>query len=454
VIDTADTIVAIASPATPAARGVVRISGDDTGQVLRRVDVRLPASRRANRMTVKIDLGQPLGTISTDILYWPTERSYCGQPSAEIHTIGSLPILSAITDALVAAGGRVARPGEFTMRAFLAGRLDLTQAEAVLGVIDAETHQTLSRALDQLAGNLGRPLNQVRGELLDLLADVEAGLDFVEEDIEFVTEAELTSRLNSTKARLDEIGGTMQGRGGGAQCDVIALRGEPNAGKSSLLNRVAGHNAAIVADVAGTTRDVVMADVFINGHSAQLVDTAGIDSANSPIAIEAQRQAERTTARATLRIWCVDYSRKDFPQGVADCNAMIAQAASPVITDLRIATKSDLSNRHAVPDGWICCSAVTGTGIDTLRKRIAEILAAKETGESNSVIGTAARAGESVRNARAAIAKAIELTENRAGDEFVATELRLAASAIGEVTGEVYTDDILDRVFSRFCIGK
>lgn len=453
-IDTADTIVAIASPTAPALRGVVRVSGDHTAQLLRRLGCCPSNGPAPRRLETEIELGGPLGKISVDLLFWPTRRSYSGQPSAEIHTTGSLPVLSAIVDALVAAGGRVARPGEFTLRAFLAGRLDLTQAEAVLGVIDAESQASLQYALDQLAGNLGRPLNQLRSELLDLMADVEAGLDFVDEEIEFIGDAELAGRLTSIQHRLSETADRLQHRGGGAARPVIALRGEPNAGKSSLLNCLAGHEAAIVADVAGTTRDAVQTEASIDGQSVLLVDTAGIEAAQDSISLAAQRQAERTASQASLRLWCVDFSRSDLPQAIAACEAMILQAADSRPVDLRIATKSDLSGHRSVPPPWIAVSATSGHGLDDLRAQIAAMLAVPVTDEFISVVGTAARAGESIRNARTAVAQAIEWTEHQSGHEFVAAELRVAAAALGEVTGEVFTDDILDRVFSRFCIGK
>ena len=250
VVDVEDTIVAIASPTSPAARGVVRLSGDGLLPILQRLGILCTDSRRANRYDATVDLGTPIGEIPVGVMLWPTKRSYSGQPSAELHTIGSLPLLSGLVDAAIRAGARAARPGEFTMRAFLAGRLDLTQAEAVLGVIEAEGRGTLDHALRQLSGNLSRPLEQMRSALLDLLADVEAGLDFVDEDIEFITDETLVERLSGIADQLEDTWRLMKQRGGGAARAEIALRGDPNAGKSCLVNQLAGKDVAIVADAA------------------------------------------------------------------------------------------------------------------------------------------------------------------------------------------------------------
>lgn len=449
-----DTIVAIASPTSPAPRGVVRLSGSDVVLILTRLHVACPECSRASRFETNIDVGEPIGVIPVSVMLWPTSRSYTAQPSAELHTIGSLPLLTGLVEAAIGAGARAARPGEFTMRAFLAGRLDLTQAEAVLGVIEAEGRGSLNHALRQLAGNLSRPLEQMRGTILDLLADVEAGLDFVDEDIEFVSDESLVERLSEIAVQLDETWRVMQSRGGGAVRGVIVLRGDPNAGKSCLINQLAGKEVAIVADIAGTTRDAVSVEIDIEGRPAKLVDTAGMEEAESEISQQSQGQANRASEEANIRIWCVDSSRNDF---TAACQRMAEAAvfsSRPSVIDLWVATKADLQTSHRADSPWIACSAVTGIGIDEVRCSIAEALTQQDAEEIGSVVGTAARCNQSLSHAREAVAAAIKLTENQEGHEFVSAELRIAAQCLGEVTGAVYTDDILDRVFGRFCIGK
>tara|TARA_R110002049_G_scaffold72490_3_gene187246 strand:+ start:2740 stop:4113 length:1374 start_codon:yes stop_codon:yes gene_type:complete len=457
VIDAEDTIAAIASPNSPAVRGMIRLSGDRVADVLSRLSLS-PAdsgTSRPVRYDAVLDVGAPLGEIPVSVMFWPTRRSYTGQPSVELHTFGSPPILDACLDATIGAGARVARPGEFTMRAFLAGRLDLTQAEAVLGVIDAENRGSLDYALRQLAGNLSKPLEQLRDSMLNLLADVEAGLDFVDEDIEFVSDEVLVERLTDISRQVQQTIETMQSRGGGGDKPVVVLRGLPNAGKSRLINCLAGRDAAIVASVAGTTRDVVSIDTMIGDQEVRMVDTAGIEDCDDRdpagnISAQSQQQAARAGAESDVRLWCVDASRHEFDRS----DSAMTDAVRRSTANLWVATKSDLVDESDIPADWIATSAVTGQGIDDLVRAIANALAKHDTSEIGSVTGTAARCRDTLSDAVGAIERAIRLTQSGDGHEFVASELRAATQCLGEVTGAVYTDDILDRVFSRFCIGK
>ncbi len=432
------------------------MSGDDVLAILHNIGVAKSVSRRSRCETVSLDLGDPLGIIEARVLIWPTIKSYTGQPSAEFHTFGSLPVLQTLVKKLIACGARAARPGEFTMRAFLAGRLDLTQAEAVLGVIEAEQRGSLNHALSQLAGNLSNPLTAIRNTLLNLLADVEAGLDFVDEDIEFVSDEVLTVRLGELLSELQVIRRTMTGRGGMRAVPIVAFRGLPNAGKSHLINAIAGRSVAIVADVAGTTRDVISVEVTINGVKVQLVDTAGIEqsAAEDPlfeITEASQKQAVHASQHADIRLWCVDSQSEDLTLKRAElfCHQGASKRGSG---DLWIATKCDLVEQRF--DGWLMTSAVTGEGIESLKSAITARVHSVDAEEIGTVIGTAARCDESLMRAEGALETAGELVVNESGHEFIASELRLAVECLGEVTGAVYTDDILDRVFSRFCIGK
>lgn len=456
-IDVDDTIVAIASPTSPAVRGIVRLSGSDVTSVLQRMGIGCQSIRTPHRYEAQLPLEPPLGVISVAVLLWPTGRSYTGQPSAEIHTHGSLPVLSAVVESAVAVGARAARGGEFTMRAFLAGRLDLTQAEAVLGVIEAEQRGSLDRALSQLAGNLSKPLEQIRHTVLDLLADVEAGLDFVDEDIEFIGQENLIAQLQQLQQQIALIWETMEARGGEKGVQVITVRGEPNAGKSYLINRLSDSESAIVADLAGTTRDTVITDAQIHGKAVQLIDTAGIEIIDTDISRQAQQQAERASQDAAIRLWCVDSSRDDFDAAAERLSSKANQQRCGSVVDLWVATKCDLSTADRSGSGsfdWVACSATTGEGVDRLCERISEALELHDREEIGSVVGTAARCRQSVRRAESAVVAAIQLARHGQGDEFIAAELRQLADSLGEVTGAVYTDDILDRVFGRFCIGK
>lgn len=475
--DNRSTIVAIASSTAPAVRGIVRIAGDEALQVLtammppaqsgEKFDAQhaaLAALRRPSRIDVTLDLGDPLGLVDVVALIWPTTKSYTGLPSVEIHTFGSAPILESIVQAATSSGARPAGPGEFTMRAFLAGRLDLPQAEAVLGVIDATSRDQLDAALTQLAGNVSEPLKQVRGDLLDLLADIEAGLDFVEEDISFIDDAAIRWRLTAAAEVVQRTRLQMSTRHRSTAAVDIVLRGAPNAGKSSLLNALAGRPVALVSDVAGTTRDVVWVETAINGQPVRMLDTAGVEDVDDEISRQSQQAASDSQRTALLALWCVDHrSIRDDER--PDFMPHATLAVDPIST-IHVATQVDRdfdqSSHESAAErlkslrqrGWATTSAATGEGLDALRVQIAQRLHQQTHSSELGVSATAIRCADSLRRSADALQSALAMLDDQTGHEWVAGEIRFALSGIAEVTGEIYTDDILDRVFSRFCIGK
>ena len=288
VLDLHDTIAAIGTVPGPAARGMVRISGPRTIACL--ANSFSPAEAefcwealrtpRAVTGTFHADL-----TIPCQLLLWPSQKSFTRQPTAEIHTLGSAPLLEWVLTEVCAHGVRLAEPGEFTLRAFLAGRVDLTQAEAVLGVIDAHGQDDLDTALSQLAGGLSRPLAQLREQLVEVLAELEAGLDFAEEDIQFISADELRRRLGEVEQTVARIREQMSLRTASNELPRVVLSGEPNVGKSSLFNALVelrgtqpAKAAAIVSARAGTTRDYLTATIDLGGLLCELVDTAGANT--------------------------------------------------------------------------------------------------------------------------------------------------------------------------------
>ena len=442
--DTQDTIAAVASAPGGAARGIIRVSGPVCVAALANLfepalgRVTLASVRHSQRLAGSLALGQPLGRVPADLLLWPGTRSYTRQPSAEIHTLGSPPLLEAVLARLSALGVRIARPGEFTLRAFLAGRIDLTQAEAVLGVIDANNDRELSVALSQLAGGLAGPLNDLRNRLLELLAHLEAGLDFVDEGIEFISREELLRQLDDAARQVQALAQQMQHRGLSRALPRVVLTGPSNVGKSSLFNVLCGSDSAIVSHVAGTTRDYVSQQVRCGRLEVELIDTAGIGSgAAGAIDAAAQDVAHQQTQQATLVVECRDASQP--------CPA--DQPGS-----LRVVMKCDLAPDIDAADGAILTSSRTGQGIEELKRAI-ETALSSESGDASVVAGTAARCRESLLHAAEALHRARSAAA-QLGEEFVAAEVRAALDDLGHVVGAVYTEDILDRIFSRFCIGK
>ncbi|MCI0491999.1 MAG: 50S ribosome-binding GTPase [Planctomycetes bacterium] len=482
-----DTIAAIASAAGFGARGLVRVSGPNAIRVTNRgftsqdgqsIDDLQFAATISGHFEIVLVAGT-MQRVPCDLLVWPTHRSYTREPVVELHILGSSPLLEAILAAVCHAGARLAEPGEFTLRAFLAGRLDLTQAEAVLGVINARGGDELNAALAQLAGGLARPLQRLRNELLQLLAELEAGLDFVDEDIEFISRDELTKRLAAAVKLLRQLSEQMDSRLAAAGVRQVVLAGPPNAGKSSLFNTIVAHygvvegssewafHKAIVSPQPGTTRDYLSAAVDFDGFRCELVDTAGVVTTtrlagaipahgNMMEQLEATAQAVGKERRelAAIRVWCIDASERATLRGWVPDWSRIGQG------DVVAWTKSDLlveplQAQLPLETMSVVTSSRTGAGLAELGRVLRSMLTADPTTETGQVVATTAqRCSESIRMAEQAICRSRRLVEDNEGEELVAVEIRAALDELGRIVGAVYTDDLLDRIFRSFCIGK
>lgn len=441
--DPQDTIVALASAPGAGLRAIVRLSGPDAislavSAVHSSRPIR-PHERGCHAVTVS--LPGMASVLPADLHIWPSPRSYTGQAMAELHTLGSPPLVELLIAQLLMAGARAAAPGEFTLRAFLAGKLDLTRAEAVLGVIEAGNRDELRQALTQLAGGVTRPLQELRGDLLDLLADVEAGLDFTEEDIHFISAEELLKRLGKGLALLTNLGRQLEQRSLAGRPFCVVLAGRPNAGKSSLFNALTGAAAALTSPQPGTTRDYLKRRLTISGVEIELVDTAGWQSPTDGIDQQAQTLGHEQAERADLLLLCVEAGRAPDVDEIA-----LLKGTEPPA--LRVATKCDLVKSS---EPALATSTVTGEGLDELRALLAERAGARAQ----------PALAPSVSRCRHHVAACLEqLRRAHAGvlfgepPELLALELRGALDQLGEMAGTVYTDDLLDRIFSRFCIGK
>jgi tRNA modification GTPase len=478
-----ETIAAVASAPGTAARGIIRISGARTVGIVTRL-CRLDTAEHgtaARRYETEIALNAS-ATLAASVFLWPTARSYTGQPMAELHLPGSPALLEIVLEKLFHLGIRPARRGEFTLRSFLAGRLDLIQAEAVLGVIDAFDSDELKTALQQLAGGLSGKIENIRGVLLNVLADLEAGLDFVEDDIKFVSQQQLIHALSDCRATIQQLYEDTDSRMHSTGRLRIVLAGLPNVGKSTLFNRLVGQNQAIVSSQTGTTRDWLWAPVRSDGLEFDLIDTAGWenpdqenpDQESATVASEqwtditenAQQQRENRIQEADLVLWCTatDITADEAVQDNQQRRALAAHNL-PV---LPVVTKADLSPSLAgreglpeipaiVPASWpqaCTVGALNHTGLDDLLKAIVHEVSTQRHGHRQLVGSTAARARESLRQSADAIGRAVEAAQLGTGDELIAIEIRGTLDYLGEIVGAVYTDDILDRIFSRFCIGK
>ena len=500
-LTTEDTIAAIASPTGSGRRGILRISGPDVAKVVAESFVfndylDLSSITRATRLTGSLQLEE--NQLPCTLLFWPDGRSYTRQPSAEFHTFGSTPLLEMALSKLCSSGARLAEPGEFTLRAFLSGRMDLTQAEAVLAVIDAESEKKLSVALEQLSGGLAGPLANTKQALMNVLAEIEAGLDFVEEDIEFIASEQIVSALRDGLQQLNQIQQQINQRGSDGQEYKVVLSGLPNAGKSSLFNSLLDSPRAIVTDIAGTTTDFVTATIEMDGVAVQLIDTAGlesvddqpndgaIDRAVSDAAISsiimktAQQKRSDEIEGANLVLLCVAADSQGHTWAARQMEKLVKMGQEfllvltksdlandlpdpPVSPSLSAATssvaaKNDLQNQVTRLTGsqrkLISVSSHTGDNLDRLKFEISATAIATSTGENAIVGSTLLRTRESLKSAALSISSALEAAEADFGQEIVAAEIRESLDAIGQIVGTVYNDDVLDLVFGRFCIGK
>lgn len=422
----ADTIFAIASGAGHAAIAVMRLSGTNARQVLAGLCGRVPPPRRISL--------RRLGEIDQAMVVWlPGPSSYTGEDSAELYLHGGRAVLTGVADALVTLGARPAEPGEFTRRAFLNGRMDLTEAEAVHDLVAAETEAQRRQALRQLDGALGDLYRGWSDRLRLLLAEQEALIDFPDEDlpaeVEAQVDAELAALQSEVTAHLNDDRHGERLREG----LVFAITGAPNVGKSSLINALAGRDVAIVSATPGTTRDALETRVVLGGVPVTLVDTAGLRDTTDEIEAEGVRRAQARAAAADVVMVVEDTGVGSF--------------AAPAPNQLHVINKIDLGG--LVPPGAIGVSALTGEGLDTLRASLAGIVRSlTESSGPPPLTQARHRAALQEAAARLAAARTADLPELRAED------LRLALRSLGRITGTVGVEDILDTLFARFCIGK
>jgi tRNA modification GTPase len=444
-----DTIAAIATAPGRGGIGVVRISGPDAARIGAAVagDASL-AARRPVLRTLRDARG---GAIDQGLLlYFPAPGSYTGEDVVELHGHGGPVVLRLLLGACLERGARAARPGEFTERAFHNGRLDLAQAEAVADLIDAGSERAARAALRSLAGAFSAEIDALASGLTELRALVEATLDFPEEDgVDFLGESDAAARLAALRARLARVQAAARQGSLLREGLCVVLIGEPNVGKSSLLNRLAGDDIAIVTDQPGTTRDALRETIAIDGVPVQLIDTAGLRDTDDPLerlGIERTRQAIGRADCALLISVCGGEE--------SDRDRRILGSLPSGLAVIHVRNKVDLSGaapgRVAGAALTVRVSARTGAGVDALRALLLE------------VAGWDGAAGEGVYLARARHLDALRRVAGHLdaaacpglGVEFYAEELRLAHAALGEITGAVSADDLLGEIFGRFCIGK
>ena len=443
-----DTIAALATPFGQGAIAVLRLSGAESLAVAERAigrpELQLPA--REVRLAAVRDAG---GEILDEVLVtaFPGPRSYTGEDVVEISCHGGVLVAQRVLERLLACGARPAEAGEFTQRAFLNGKIDLTQAEAVMDVISAQTELSLRAAQHQLGGRIGEATESLRGELLAILAHMEAYIDFPEEDIDPETGAGLLKRLDAVRAEIDALLDTAeQGRILREGVRTV-IYGKPNVGKSSLLNLLLGYERAIVSEIAGTTRDTVEEVVNLGGIPVRLIDTAGMREASDEIERRGVERARRHLREADLILEVVDAGEKR--------DLITTREERENAHYLLVLNKCDLP-RHA---DWndsdaVAISCHERSGLEELTRAIGEELSLGVASWGQEAVAVNARHQECLRRSREGVLTCRDQLSRGVSPEFAAVDLRISLEAIGEVAGKVETEELLGEIFGSFCIGK
>lgn len=446
-----DTICALATPPGVAGLAVVRVSGPRAFELC---DLNFHGTSSASSAADhSITFGWwGVGDERIDsvtLMVYRSPRSYTGEDVVEIGCHGGVFISDQIIDSLLNSGSRLADPGEFTRRAFLNRKLDLVQVEAVADIIHAASERGAQTAARQLAGGFTKRLESFRSGLLEVLGLLELELDFSEEDVEFVSRRQLMEQLQAILHEVTLTVGSAHGASVLRSGFHVAVVGYPNAGKSSLFNALLLRNRAIVSDRPGTTRDYLAESLLIDGYAVHLIDTAGIRDTADTIELEGIAITVSLVEQADLVLVL-----NDITEGVHHSDALMDDLGSryPSTPIQLVQNKIDCVDAGAPPEGVLWCSARTGQGIDTLRQHVITSIRAQTSGISDVLVND--RQAKLLRVIAESLSSVLRGLESKASNDELAVDLRQAIRILGEITGETWNPDVLDTVFSRFCIGK
>lgn len=457
--DTTDTIAAIATPLGESGIGVIRISGSkayDVGDAIFQSKSSLPLAQRRDRSIqyglIVDDDGKAVDEVILLIMKGP--RSYTAEDVLEIQCHGGRQSLSEILGLVLRHGARLANPGEFTQRAFVNGRIDLAQAEAVMDVIQAKSAQGLTSAVSQLEGRLSRVVGDMRLHLTDFITRLEVTVDYPEEDLEEIEVPDIAGAIRDMERRLDDM--LAESKSGRMMRDGVmaAIAGTPNAGKSSLLNRFLETERAIVTDVPGTTRDVIEEWITIQGVPICLVDTAGIRSTDDTVEQIGVRRAKEYMDRADIILVVVDQSRPLQEEDRQILETARGRQALIVLNkeDLQPAFETEELQSYGLP--LLSISASTGAGMGELKDAMLSLALQQGLTAAQSALLANTRHIELVRQSREALQRALDTIEAGMPVDCAIVDIREAWELLGSITGDTVHDDIIEEIFSRFCLGK
>ncbi len=438
-----DTIVALATPVGRGGIGVIRISGPQVAPIAQTMLDKLPPPREAIFTEFKDNTNNVLD--QGIALYFQAPHSFTGEDILELQGHGGVIVMDQLLNAVLQIGARLARPGEFSERAFLNGKIDLAQAEAIADLINSTSTQAARCALRSLQGGFSQAIHLIVEELTWLRTYVEAGIDFVDEEIDLLADGQVLIRIRSLLNHLEEISAKAYQGFLLKEGMHIVLVGEPNVGKSSLLNCLAGRETAIVTPIPGTTRDIIREQIHINGMPVHIIDTAGLHETEDEVEQEGMRRTHQALEQADLVILLLD------DRHPTDSSQLLTEL--PTQLSLIIRNKIDLTDHPAglSDNGVLYLSAQTGEGIDVLRTCLQTKMGLHNNTEGDFMARR--RHLDALRHAEVSLTRSLSYVSN-ATSELLAEELRQTQHILGEITGEFTTEDLLGNIFSSFCIGK
>lgn len=449
-MSTGDTIAAIATPAGRGGIGVIRVSGPRVAAIASQLIGELPAPRHAALRIFRDAAGEMLdGGIA---LYFPAPASFTGEDVLELHGHGGPVVLDLLLARIVEVGARLAQPGEFSRRAFLNDKLDLAQAEAIADLIDSSSEQAARAALRSLQGEFSSAVHALTQAVTETRMYVEAAIDFPEEEVDFLADTELRTRIDATLELCEEIAATARQGALLREGMTVVIAGQPNAGKSSLLNQLAGYAAAIVTDIPGTTRDVLRERIHIDGMPLHIADTAGLREDADVVEAEGIRRARDEMTRADRILYVIDATRQLDTEAIhQETHALPASVPVTWIFNKIDLAGGSVQSQSTTPPR-VSLSAATGEGMDLLREHLKACMGFHST--DAGAYSARRRHLDALSRAQTHIQAAAHQLEAQRAGELMAEELRRAQQCLAEITGEFTSDDLLGRIFSSFCIGK
>ncbi|CAD7798392.1 tRNA modification GTPase MnmE [Chryseobacterium aquaeductus] len=458
-----DTICALATANGIGAIGIIRISGDDAISVCSKIfegkNLEKAQSHTVHYGFIKDD-NEMIDEVMVSVFKAP--KTFTAEDSVEISFHGSPHIAKKILEVLIKNGARMAKAGEFTMRAFINGRIDLSQAESIADLIASENEASRKVALNQLKGGITNEISFLRTDLLNFVSLIELELDFAEEDVEFADRSALNQLLDKIENKLNSLIESFQYGNAIKNGTAVAIIGKPNAGKSTLLNALLKEERAIVSNIAGTTRDTIEEILHIKGHAFRLIDTAGLRDTIDEIEAIGVKKAKEKVDNANVLVYLIDAATEDFSDDIQMIQSLIREDLKSIICATKIDevspnhyqnVESVLRNAISQDFDFITISAVENQNIEDLKNELSSYVEQLKSEENNVVI-TNQRHFEALQKSKEAINKVKEAITTQISTELLAYELRNALEHLGEISGEVTNDEVLGNIFSKFCIGK